>query len=142
MSTLRIKQSQFVLLLAELIMEAHNAGFDLTFGEAYRSDEQAAINALGHSGRQEAAAVLRSKPLLFNLAAAIGNNTKDQNGILLTLHNQRLAVDFNIFIAKTGELATAEQIRPLGEIWERMGGTWGGRFKDPSHFSMEHEGRK
>lgn len=27
--------------------------------------------------------------------------------------------------------------RPLGELWERMGGRWGGRFNDEIHFEAK-----
>ena len=30
----------------------------------------------------------------------------------------------------------------LGEYWESLGGSWGGRFKDANHFSIEHDGYK
>ena len=32
--------------------------------------------------------------------------------------------------------------KPLGEFWESIGGTWGGRFDDGGHFSLEHNGVK
>ena len=40
--TLREKQSAFVRLVAELIQQATAQGTELTFGEAYRSPEEAA----------------------------------------------------------------------------------------------------
>jgi hypothetical protein len=56
-------------------------------------------------------------------------------------HYIRLAIDLNLF--KNGiYLDKTEDHRPLGEHWEAMGGTWGGRFKDGNHYSLEHEGRK
>jgi hypothetical protein len=30
----------------------------------------------------------------------------------------------------------------LGLKWESMGGSWGGRFNDGNHYSLEHEGRR
>jgi len=30
----------------------------------------------------------------------------------------------------------------LGEYWEGMGGSWGGRFSDGNHFSLTHNGVK
>lgn len=111
--TLREKQSQFVAMVARLITWAYDHNFELTFGEAYRTPEQAALNAAKGSG--------------------ISNS----------LHTQRLAIDLNLFIR--GEYQqTTEAYRPLGERWEAMGGSWGGRFSKPdgNHFSLEHEGRK
>lgn len=51
-------------------------------------------------------------------------------------HYSRLAVDFNLF--KDGVyLKKTEDHKPLGEYWESIGGTWGGRFKkkDGNHYS-------
>lgn len=31
-------------------------------------------------------------------------------------------------------VASDAELRRLGELWERMGGRWGGRFHDPIHF--------
>ena len=54
-----------------------------------------------------------------------------------SLHRKRLAVDFNVF--KDGEYLTdTEDYRPLGEYWESLGGSWGGRFGDGNHFSLAH----
>lgn len=58
-----------------------------------------------------------------------------------SLHKTRLAVDFNLF--KDGEfLSKTEDHLPLGEFWESIGGTWGGRFHDGNHYSIEHNGIK
>lgn len=58
-----------------------------------------------------------------------------------SLHTKRLAKDFNLF--KDGEFLTdTEDHRPLGEYWESIGGTWGGRFNDGNHYSLEHNGMK
>ena len=56
-------------------------------------------------------------------------------------HKQRLAVDINLF--KNGVyLQKTEDHRPLGEYWESIGGTWGGRWNDGNHYSLEHQGYK
>lgn len=58
-----------------------------------------------------------------------------------SLHYLRLAQDLNLF--KDGRyLRSTESHRPLGEFWESIGGTWGGRFNDGNHYSLEHQGRK
>ena len=56
-----------------------------------------------------------------------------------SLHKQRLAVDLNIF---RDNIYLRGGYKDLGEYWESIGGTWGGRFDDDNHFSLEHEGRK
>ena len=58
-----------------------------------------------------------------------------------SLHYDRLAVDFNVF--KDGEwLQAGEEFIDIGEFWESVGGSWGGRFEDGGHFSLAYGGRK
>lgn len=58
-----------------------------------------------------------------------------------SLHKQRLALDLNLF--KDGVyLTTTEDHRPLGEWWESIGGTWGGRFQDGNHYSLAYGGMR
>lgn len=58
-----------------------------------------------------------------------------------SLHKLKLAADINLF--KDGKyLPSTEDHLPLGEKWESMGGSWGGRFSDGNHYSLEHEGRR
>lgn len=98
-------------MIADLIKFANSKGYELTFGEAYRPPELAALYA------------------------------KQGRGIVKSLHTDRLAVDFNLF--KDGNyLSSTEDHRELGEYWESIGGTWGGRFKDGNHYSLEHNGVK
>ncbi|HDJ0792545.1 TPA: M15 family metallopeptidase, partial [Escherichia coli] len=91
------KQQLFAVMIADLIHWAQEHGYRLTFGEAYRTPEQAALNA------------------------------KSGKGIRNSLHTLRLAVDFNLFINGKYQ-ADTDAYRPLGEYWESIGGTWGGRF--------------
>jgi len=111
--SLRTKQSIFTYNVSRLIQYAYENGYELTFGQTYRTPEEAARNA--------------------------ANGT----GIANSLHTQRLAVDFNLFW--DGEYLTeTEDHRPLGEYWESLHpeNSWGGRFNDGNHYSMEHEGVK
>lgn len=58
-------------------------------------------------------------------------------------HYIKLAADLNLF--KDGVfLTTTEAHTPLGEYWESLGGSWGGRFKhkDGNHYSLEWQGRR
>lgn len=111
--TLRQKQSLFVVLVARLIQHATALGYELTFGEAHRSPEEAARLA------------------------------KDGKGIANSLHTQRLAIDLNLFkngqyLTSTdshrpiGEWWEAQH--PLCR--------WGGRFRDGNHYSLAHGGRQ
>jgi len=52
-----------------------------------------------------------------------------------SFHYKRLAIDLNLF--RQGHyLSSTESHRPLGEFWESIGGTWGGRFNDGNHYSL------
>lgn len=111
-------QRKFVRMIGELITwvysDVHDElHYELTFGEAWRTPEQAALDA----------------------AKGIG--------ILHSLHTERLAVDFNLWV--NGVFQTdPKAYEPMGEMWEVLGGTWGGRFasKDNDHFSLAWGGRK
>ncbi len=117
--TLFEKQALFTMLVADLIQHAHGQGWQLTFGEAYRTPEQAALNA------------------------------QKGIGIARSLHTDRLAIDFNLFkggVYQTvteayrplGEYWEAQSQLPAYQC------CWGGRFTraDGNHFSLAYEGRQ
>jgi len=138
--TLREKQSLFVRLIGKLIAWADENGYELTWGEAKRSDEQAEINALGQIRRTELADLVRAQ--FPTLASKIVNNGA-ANGIRGSLHEVGLAVDLNLF--RAGKfLSTSKDHEPLGLHWESLNPLcrWGGRFNDGNHYSLEHEGKK
>ena len=62
-------------------------------------------------------------------------------GIEKSLHSLALAVDIRLF-KDYKYLQTTEDYAEIGEIWERFGGAWGGRFGDDNHFSLSHNGIK
>lgn len=109
--TLGEKQRRFTRMVADLITWAYAQGYELTFGEAQRSQAQADANAVSGAG------------------------------IAKSLHLLRLAVDLNLF-TKGAYQQDSAAYKPLGEYWEALGGSWGGRFSKPdgNHFSLEHEG--
>ena len=135
--TLGEHQRKFTRMIADLIIFAYEHGYELSFGEVKRSDEQAEINAMGPIGRRALVSYLmRTFPLL---AEKIANNTG--SGIRNSLHEMSLAVDFNLF--KDGKyLSSTEDHKELGEYWESIGGTWGGRFNDGNHYSLSYGGIK
>lgn len=104
------KQRRFARLIPRLIDKAHELGFDVTLGDAYRDPR-----VFGHIG------------------------TRQGYGHPKSGHKQRLAIDLNLFRDGT-YLTQTEDHRPLGEWWESQGGTWGGRFNDGNHYSLEHDG--
>lgn len=54
-----------------------------------------------------------------------------------SFHYKRLAIDLNLFLNGNYLTSTSDHL-PLGEFWEAIGGTWGGRFKNPdgNHYSF------
>lgn len=110
--TLSEQQRRFMRMLPKLIDWALHHGYELTIGDAYRD------------------------PRLFG---AVGD--RKGYGHARSAHKQRLAIDLNLF--KDGEyLTSTEAHKPLGEYWESIGGTWGGRFEDGNHYSLERDGIK
>lgn len=111
--TLRERQSLFVQLVADLIQYATlELGYDLTFGEAWRSPAEAARNAQAGTG------------------------------IANSLHTERLAIDLNLFISGSyredseshrplGEFW--ERMHPDCR--------WGGRFTRPdgNHYELKKD---
>lgn len=110
--TLGQKQRRLVRMIGQLIAWAYANGYELTLGDAYRDPR-----VHGEVGKK------------------VGYSAAN------SLHKDRLAIDLNLF--KDGHyLTTTRDHKPLGEFWESIGGTWGGRFNDGNHYSLEHQGRK
>lgn len=114
--TLRQKQSLFASLTARLIDQAIALGFEVTFGETYRSPEEA------------------------KRLAKLGK------GIVNSLHCQRLAIDLNLFRdgVYLSSSASHEPLGVWWEAQstEDYECAWGGRFGDGNHYSIAHGGRK
>lgn len=112
--TLRQKQSRFLKMTVQLMDYAHSLGYELTYGDAYRDPR-----VHGQVGEEKG------------------------YGSANSLHKSRLAIDYNLF--KNGRyLRSTKSHKPLGEYWESIGGSWGGRFSggDGNHYSLEHNGRR
>ena len=105
-------QRDFTYDIGCLIEWAYANGYELTFGDAYRSPK-----AFGGQGEK-------------------GPYGRDESA-----HKQRLAVDFNLFIDGVYQGDT-EAHRPLGEYWESLhpDNVWGGNFDDGNHYSRRHWG--
>src|SRR6185369_9566119 len=99
--------------MADWVIWVYEQGYELTDGEAYRTPEQAALNAARGTG------------------------------IANTLHTIRLARDYNLFkngkYLTTTESwrVVGEKWESMHEL-----ARWGGRWGDGNHLSLEHEGRK
>lgn len=110
--TLGDKQRLFSRMVANLLEFAFANGYEITFGDAYRDER---------------------------LHGKVGE--KKGYGHKNSCHKMRLAIDLNLF--KDGKwLPKTSDHLLLGEYWESIGGTWGGRFADGNHYSLEHDGCK
>lgn len=100
-----VRQREFALELARLVVWINQQGFEVSFGDAYRDPRV-------HGDWGE----------------------KRGYGSAVSYHKRRLAVDLNIFLNGRYLRSTAAH-RFAGEEWERRGGTWGGRWDDGNHYS-------
>jgi len=107
-------QEEFSQSVAKLIQKAHELGYGVTLGEAYRTPEQALLNA------------------------------QHGTGIVHSLHIYRLAIDLNFFKAgayvSDGSLLAdiGAWWKTLGPAYR-----WGGDFHsrpDGNHFSLSPDG--
>ncbi len=58
-------------------------------------------------------------------------------------HHKGLAIDLNLFLDGNYSRKASDH-QQLGEIWEALGGTWGGRFskRDGNHYSWGEGSKK
>lgn len=110
--TLSEKQFIFTKNVAALIDYIHSNKMNCTFGEAFRTKEQAELYA------------------------------KDGKGIADSLHCKRLAVDLMLFNSNGNYLTNMYDYRPFGTYWESLHplNRWGGNFHplvDSDHFEMQ-----
>lgn len=126
--TLRDKQSIFTFNIHMLIAKAYELGFELTFGEVFRTLEQ--------------------QKIYFNTGRSKTMNSR---------HLERMAVDFNIFKNermlfqdKALLISDLQATLALGNYWLSLNpdNVWGGdwnrnhsvldeTFRDPYHFEMK-----
>lgn len=114
--TLSEKQQLFTSLISNLIQHLNEKGYQITFGEAWRSKEMAKLYA------------------------------SEGKGIENSLHCLRLAIDLNLFLngkylTKTDDYEAAGRYwESLSSSDFKC--AWGGHFGDGDHFSIEHNGVK
>ena len=105
------EQVKFCADAAQLIAYINAQGMFVTFGDAFRSKEQAALDA------------------------------KNGVGISHSLHCERLALDLNLFNAVGTYYTDVKTWQKFGEYWEKMDkqNRWGGRFErgDANHFERD-----
>jgi hypothetical protein len=110
--TLGVSQRAFAKLVPRLIDKAHEMGFEVTLGDAYRD------------------------PRVFGVVGE-----KMGYGHPKSAHKSRLAIDLNLFKDGIYQMSTEAHL-PLGAWWEQQhpDARWGGRFHDGNHYSFEYAG--
>lgn len=105
------KQRAFTKLVARLIDKAHELGFEVTLGDAYRDPR-----------------------LHGDLGVKLGY------GHPASCHKVRLAIDLNLW-KDGEYLEGSHAHEELGSWWEKQHelARWGGRFNDGNHYSFAHE---
>jgi hypothetical protein len=103
------RQRLLAKLLPRLLDKAHELGFEITLGDAYRD-----ARVFGLPGE------------------AIGYGARWSG------HKFRLAIDLNLFKGGK-YLTGTEDHRPLGEFWESLHSEcrWGGGFNDGNHYEVK-----
>jgi hypothetical protein len=113
--SLNALQQQFAQDAAKLIQQAKVLGYEVSFGEAWRTPQQAQWDA-DHG-----------------------------TGIACSLHLQRLAIDLNVFVNGIWQMDDSSGCyKAMGEFWKSLGSDhfWGGDFQrvDLDHFSISPDG--
>jgi len=105
------KQAIFAVNVASLINYIDKQGYRVTFGETFRTPEQADIYA------------------------------KNGKGIKNSLHCKRLSVDLNLFSPEGEYLTDTKSHEPFGKFWKSLHkhNRHGGDFKKPdgNHYEMQ-----
>lgn len=113
--SLRLTQTEFARLIPRLIDKAFELGYDVTLGDAYRDPRVHGELGLKRSYSHPNSA-----------------------------HKVRLAIDLNLFTPTGQYIEGLDGHQQLGEWWEQQHdlARWGGRFRDPNHYSFAHKGVK
>jgi hypothetical protein len=105
------KQQVFCMNASMLIKYIFSKGYSCTFGETYRTPEQAEIYF------------------------------KQGTGIKNSLHCKRLAIDLNLFSPSGEYLTDSKEYEMFGNFWQNLhpSNRWGGTFPKPdgNHFEMK-----
>lgn len=115
MSELSDKQCVFSKMLGEFLVWLYSQGYGCQMGDTWRSTDKLFVPT-GGKGFDDDVAYTYQELLFYN------NKTK----LVYGKHNDRLAAD--LIIRKDDKILAKEELRPIGEKWESMGGRWGGRF--------------
>jgi len=109
--TLRQKQTEFVKDVQKLLRYAFAQGYDVTFGEVYRSQPMQK----------------------WYVDHGLSWTMKSQ-------HGKKLAIDLNLF-KDGQYLSKSYQHKKLGKYWESLSpwNVWGGRFNDGNHYERRHD---
>lgn len=109
------QQFEFAKDIALLLNYIERKGWKVTFGEAWRTQEQ--------------------QDIYLDEGKTTVSHSK---------HQDRLAIDLNFFHPDTGYTASKEDVQPFGDFWESLNdhNKWGGNwdsFQDTPHFQRNRD---
>lgn len=135
--TLGQHQRIFSFHIAKLIIYAYENGYELSLGEAHRTRSQIILNYFGYE-------VVQGGVLGLSL-----KKSRRLSKTLFSVHEDRLAVDFNFFIDQKLTYSF-QDVKCLGDYWESLDplNRWGGDFNkngiedgfvDTPHFERQRK---
>jgi len=117
---LSVKQHEFCRMVALLIQYGTQRGYEFSFGDAWALNTWPIIDVI---------------PQVGLISLSFIKKLRQRAHSRHSFHYKRLAIDLNLF--KNGKwLRDTNDHIELGEFWESMGGTWGGRWGDGNHYSL------
>lgn len=115
MSQLRDKQHQLIVMLGAFYTWLNEQGYQVQLGDGWRSTDKLFVPS-GKEGFEDDDTYSYQELLFYN----------QKSKLTYGKHNDRLAQD--LIVWKDEKQLSGEELRPIGEKWESLGGRWGGRF--------------
>ncbi len=124
------RQWRFSRMLCCLLEFIFDEGYEVSFGDVWRSTDKLKVPGTNKE---------------YSYQELLKENGKSK--VTYSKHNMRCAADL-IIRSSTGKMLSSEEYRRFGEFWEKLEGTWGGRFGvrkedynekvgwDPGHFEL------
>ena len=102
-------------MLGAFYIWLNEQGYKVQLGDGWRSTDKLFVPS-GKEGYEDDDAYSYQELLFYN----------QKSKVTYGKHNERLAQD--LIIWKGEKQLSGEELRPIGEKWESLGGRWGGRF--------------
>ena len=137
--TLGARRSLFTGLLADLIGQMRDAGFEPRIGEVQRAGVTALLYGYGEAECDRIAQILSPE---FSILADEIRKLRSVMGAKRSVHVDALAADIVLCASGGVPLTKTSDHEPFGLWWEKQHPycCWGGRFGDGGHYSVTPDG--